>query len=81
MTGGGKELNSSEAWYDAEEDLGPASATAKAKTQTAEADDGGAVQGQDTYLTSLLCVTQFPSDVTEVITFAQHFTSAAPELR
>ncbi|XP_062312915.1 RNA-binding protein 44 isoform X2 [Osmerus eperlanus] len=63
--GGGKELNSSEAWYDAEEDLGPAGATAKANTQTAEADDGGAVQGQDAYLSSLLCVTQFPSDVTE----------------
>ena len=57
------ELSSSEAWYDAEEDLAPAGAAGKAE----EEGEGGAVQRRDECQMSFLAVTDLPSDVSEVM--------------
>ncbi|KAJ8283049.1 hypothetical protein COCON_G00055680 [Conger conger] len=64
--GGSKDPDSSEAWYDAEEEFGPAPKGQKRSQEEGaeEASDGTVNRGKK-HLNCFLCVTGLPSDVTE----------------
>ncbi|XP_035860340.1 RNA-binding protein 44 [Sander lucioperca] len=60
-----KELNTSEAWYDAEEDVKPAVATQTGQDTTVIAKDKTSESASTEVNSSVLCVSNLPSHVTE----------------
>ncbi|XP_061090136.1 RNA-binding protein 44 [Conger conger] len=64
--GGSKDPDSSEAWYDAEEEFGPVPKGQKrSQEEGAEEGSDGTVNRGKKHLNCFLCVTGLPSDVTE----------------
>ncbi|XP_074513703.1 RNA-binding protein 44 isoform X1 [Sebastes fasciatus] len=64
-TAAGQELNTSEAWYDAEEDLEPAGAAETGEEPTVIAKAKTDESASDEVKSSVLCVSNLPSNVTE----------------
>ncbi|KAJ8390048.1 hypothetical protein AAFF_G00110620 [Aldrovandia affinis] len=62
--GGAKDLDSSEAWYDAEEEIGPDKRSLKKESQDG-VEEGTFGKGKSDHNNCFLCVTDLPGDVTE----------------
>ncbi|KAJ8352833.1 hypothetical protein SKAU_G00243090 [Synaphobranchus kaupii] len=62
--GGAKDAELSEAWFDAEEEIGPVSKSAKGNQQGGGVDEGTISKGKKD-VNCFLCVTDLPSDATE----------------